>query len=577
MNNKRRVLGAVAGLMASVVSVGFLGSAHTQTGYQPPVAVETESFGEDSFALGTLSSETGALSRDLWRGASVNSVDYLFDHIPVRFEQPAMLGVMKRAMLSPGDAPTGSTDSLTGKKLMLLAEAGFYEDASSIAELARGLSGQPELSQAIAFAELMRGDVVAACRRNANLNKGRNLPFWLKLRLLCYATTGENAAADLTLGLLRERKLLSPAEDRLLGALVSGIDLKADIRPVTGFEYAALRQLQFGIDLGALDHANGAVLRALATEIKAPQQARVFAGEQAMRRGVMSVGELQSLFRSFTFAPERLAEAKALMIQNRKNYLIDPLVYQAAAEMTAPEFALDRQSLIGEALRGAGGETRFIALAKLYAPMLQSADVVVNYAPYAREYALAGIVAGDMDLATRWIDALAAGTVTPATSDDVARLIKLLTIKNAPTAKSLAARLGLMVPDVNRAALANIGAGTRGDKQQLARILNLGFEAATEKRTGQGALVALAATGLDIGPDFDNVRKVIVLQTLYASELGSSVAELAFDRVLSDEFPQLIRLASVDQQVTVAAAGETSSTAPRKINGMPVPRVKPKN
>ncbi|MEE9330290.1 MAG: hypothetical protein V3V30_09150, partial [Parvularculaceae bacterium] len=98
MNNKRRVLGAVAGLMASVVSVGFLGSAHTQTGYQPPVAVETESFGEDSFALGTLSSETGALSRDLWRGASVNSVDYLFDHIPVRFEQPAMLGVMKRAM-----------------------------------------------------------------------------------------------------------------------------------------------------------------------------------------------------------------------------------------------------------------------------------------------------------------------------------------------------------------------------------------------------------------------------------------------------------------------------------------------
>ena len=576
MNNKRRVLRAIASLVASVVSVGFLGSAHAQTGYQPPVAVETESFGEDSFALGTLSSETGALSRDLWRGANVNSVDFLFNQIPVRFDQPAMLGVMKRAMLSPGDAPVGSTDSLTGKKLMLLAEAGFYEDASSIAELARGLSSQPELSEAIAFAELMRGDVVAACQRNAALDKGRNLPFWLKLRLLCYATTGENAAADLTLGLLRERKLLSPAEDRLFGAIVSGVELKADIQPVTGFEYAALRQLQLGIDLTALDQANGAVLRALATEVKAPQQARVFAGEQALRLGIMSVGELQSLFRSFTFVPERKAEAKALMAQNRQNYLIDPLVYQAAAEMTAPEFALDRQSLIGEALRGAGGETRFIALAKLYAPLLQSVDMVVNYAPYAREYALAGIVAGDMELASRWIEALATETTSTA-SGDVARLIKLLTIKDGPAAQSLAARLGLMVPDVNRAALANIGSGTRGDKKQLARILNLGFEAATEKRSGQGALVALAATGLDLGSDFENVRKVIVLQTLYASELGSSVAELAFDRVLRDEFSQLIRLASVDQQVTVAAAGETNSTAPRKINGIAVPRVKPKN
>ncbi len=572
MNKSKRFWGGA--LLASMMSVSGGAAAQTSQGtYQAPVAVETESFGETSFALGTLSSKTGALPRDLWQGTSVETLDYLLGQVPVRYSEPAMLRVMQRALLSPADAPAGSTDALTAKKLMILARAGFYEDAASIAELARGLSGEPELSQVVAYAELMRGDVLGACQRNAGLDSGRNQPFWLKLRLICYKTTGETAAADLTLGLMRERGLLSPAEDKLFGAMVSGVALGGDIRPVTGFEYAAIRQLQLGIDLSSLKQAEGAVLRALATEVKAPQQARVLAAEQAVRLGILSVKEMEALFTSFTFASERKAQAKDLMAQNRQNYLIDPLVYQAALEMTAPEFALDRDALIGEALRGAGSETRFIALAKLYAPLISNIQMVENYAPYAREFALAGIVSQDISLAQKWLLALSQQQTNTA-KDATSRLLRLMSIQYPEDAAALASQLDITLPSINRAALARVETGQGVAAEELARIVNLGFDATAQKIRGQSALVALAASGLEIKDELTDLRNVILLQTLYAAGLGNAVADLAFDHVLSEELPQVIKLASanlVSQNKTVAPKPK----GPRKINGIAIPRVKP--
>ena len=537
-----------------------------QAQYTGPVEVETTTFGNDPFAIGSLSVADGALPTDLWAGASADHVDFLLDRVRSNYDSPASMDILRRTLLSPGNGPAGADLRLTAKKLMVLAEAGFYEEAASLAELSAA-GNQPEVSQAIAYADMMRGDMADACRRGAGLTSGRNTPFWLKLRLLCYARNGEQAAADLTLGLLRDQNLLEGAEADLFTAIAIGSKPRGEFVPRTGFEYAAIRQLELPLPLEQLDTVDGSVLRALAGEAKAPRQARVYAAERAHHLGIMSARAVREVFSSIPFEPERIATAKDILVQAPDNYLVDALVYQAVEQMTSGELTLDRAALVGEALRSVGSYERFAALAEVYAPLAQSFEVIVNYAPYAREFALAGIVSGDMTLADRWISALATNQTTPEAMDDARRLLSLLSIRNPGQAQTIAGYAGLQfeTPQLTRETVSvKEAAAEAGTVSGLVRIM---LETSRGGSKGQAALLSLVAEGTAAEGELGDILGVVRDQARQVAGLDDvgrdSAFRLAVARLITSKAPS----------ATITGRVDTGSTA----SGLAAyrPRVKP--
>ena len=496
--------------------------------YTGPVEVETAEFGQDTFSIGSLSPAEGALPRNLWQGANAGDIALLLDNAPARFAHPAQAEIFRRVMLSPGNGPANAPESLTGKKLMALARAGFYEEAASLAELAGGLSTRPGLAESVAYADMMRGDMNAACRRGANLQSGRNSPFWLKLRFICYTVSGETAAADLTLGLLREQSLLSAEEDALFVGLATGTRPTGNIQPGTGFQYAAVRQLQMPLDLNRLDAVDGAVLVALANDTSAPQEARVFAAERAARFGLISGERLGAIFASLQFPPDRLQSAGLLLREQPGNVLVDALAWQAVTQLSAPEMALDRADLVARALGAADDMDRFLALAQLYAPMISQFDVVANFAPHAREFALVGIMTDRQEIAGKWLTALATDTTQANGIEQAIELLQLWSLRDEFRAKSIGNFAGLTItpPMVEETAFTQ-SSGT-ADAALIPELVRISLASRDTVPTGQAALVALLASTVSASAELESVRQIIQTGNLQSAGLSDINKDQAF-------------------------------------------------
>ncbi|MGV6801795.1 MAG: hypothetical protein ACWA5L_07730 [bacterium] len=516
-------------LCALVMGVSPLASG-AMAQYSPPGTIETATFGEDSFALGSLSQNDGALPRSLWQGADAHSVGYLLDHLPEQYTDPAWIDILRRTLLSPGEGPLGADTALTGKKVMALAVAGYYEEAASLAELSGQLQNRPELSQAIAYADMMRGDMDAACLRGAGLQQGRSTKFWLKMRTICYILNEESAAADLTYGLLREQGYLNNREQELFGALISNSKPVRTIPPLSGFEYVITRQMQLPLPLAKLDEADGAVLRALANESKAPKQARIYAAERALYFNIMPAEEVRTLFKTIQFPEERLNNASQQLADNRDNYLIDALVFQAVERMTQPELTLERTELIGEALRAADNLQRYTALSKLYAPATAHLEVIVNYAPYAQEFALSGILAEQPDIAERWISALAQDQTKPEGLSQAQDLLNLLAVRDVAAAEQIAYYAGLTVPTPAAIDPEKLPLSYSGDPSVLPDLVGIALEPGNASSQGVNALMGLVALQAKSNGDLERIRQKILLRALERSGFSDTLNKLRFDQ-----------------------------------------------
>lgn len=561
-----KFIAACASLVAS------FGIAQAQFGSSDQF--ETTSLGQDTFAIGTLTSASGAMSPDLWRGANAEDISTLLELMPTRFADATSADVLRRALLSPGAGPAGADKALTGRKLMALARAGFYQEAASIADLSGGLSNEPELSQAIAYAAMMDGNMTEACRRGANLQTGKQMPFWLKLRLICYSISDEPAAADLTLGLLRDLDLFTGDEEAIFTAVATGTKPRGKISPQTGFHYVAVRQLQADLDFSNLMQVDGAVLRALATEETAPQLARVQAAQRAVYLGLMSGEEVAEVYSSLAFQPEQIAGADAVLRQAPQNILVDPLVYQRVSQMTALEDTLDRAALVGKALQSAGSLERFMTLAHLYAPVARNFEVIVNYAPYAREFVLAGIVAGDQAMTEQWLRAMAADQTNPAGREQAQELLALLAYVDEQQARNLAAFNGLELdlPQPSYASLNSPSWAVTADEAALPELVKISLRTFQSGSTGQHALVALAAANMQSSGVADDIRQIVLSENQIASNLDTVSRRAAFYEEAASMIAALSADASSGSVPSVQGQNDTAATGPAaRIK----PRVKP--
>ncbi|MBY0422524.1 MAG: hypothetical protein K2Q06_09480, partial [Parvularculaceae bacterium] len=386
----RRFLGhAAVGVAMAVAVVASTAPARAQGGLTPR-PVEATSLARDVFATGTLTRDQGALPGDLWKGAGAATIERLLDASPARPSGAALGDALRRTLLSAGDAPAGATAALGGKKLIALVRAGYVDSARTVASLSNAGANDPSIAEALALADLLDGKVDDACKRNAALASGRDAPFWVRLRVVCYAQRGEREAAELTLSLLREQGALSDTDETLLSALVAGASPKTPPLINDAFHLAAWRMLKLPLAPSLLREADGGVLKAVAADASFDPSVRAAAAVLAADMGAASRSELVDLYRTLP-SPSGALGAK----KSGDDPYADVLAWRETQAMTDPGRLRDRATRVAAEIGKAKSRRALRAAALVYANDLQSFEgVLLAPADYGR-FALARLALGD--------------------------------------------------------------------------------------------------------------------------------------------------------------------------------------
>lgn len=560
-----------AALAALAFASPFAGSAVAQVA--PPAPVEQTSLASDAFATGVLSRADGALAADRWKGADPARLITLLADAPSRPSGPAIGAAMRLLLLSPSETPPGAGPALGGAKLAALARAGFLDEARTIASLSGAPASQPLVAEALAIADLNEGMVDAACRRAGNLASGRQEPFWIKLRLVCYAAAGERDAADLTFGLLRDRGLLSDADEALFNAVIANAAPKTPVAPENALHLAAARLSKQPLGPGLLAAADGGVLKGLVRDADQPAATRVAAAWRATAMGAMGAADLAALYESLPAEPAAIAGAPARARTHADDPMTDVLLYKSVAQMSAPEFLRDKAARIAEALAVADSFPRAYAAALVYAADIRALDGALVTPAEAARFAEARMAIGDGAGAARWLRAMLGSDGLPALPEEEAMafiaLTDLLAALDPEGAAGLAERAGVALD----ATTAPLSAGAMPDPERFPGVVEAAFEAAMKGIPGEAGLAALAAS--DAAPPGDPVGDVVVGQSLRAAGLDALRARLRFESAWRSRFAVTPTSAPAAGAAAAAEPAAASSPAPAQ-RGL-LPRLKPRS
>lgn len=529
-----------------------------------PRPVESTALARDVFATGTLSRDQGALPGDLWKGAGAATLEKLLDAAPTRPSGAALGDALRRTLLSSGEAPAGAGASLGGKKLVALVRAGYADSARTIASLSNAGSNDASLAEALALADLLDGDFDKACQRNAALPTGRDAPFWVRLRVVCYAQRGEREAAELTLSLLREQGALGDVDEILFSALTTGAAPKAPPPIRDAFHLTAWRMLKLPLAPALLRDADGGVLKAVAADTAYDPSTRAAAGVLAADMGVASRAELLELYKSL---PSPVAPSGA------KKPVDDPfadvLAWRALQAMTDPAQLRDRATLTAEAIGAAKSRRALRAAALAYAGDIENFEgVLLTPSDYAH-FALARLAIGDSPGAAKWLAAMRPDSnAAPLSEPDMMEFIEivsLLSILDPARGKAVADKAGVETRDVLEDAPAGLGPVAPA----LPGLVEAAFDAAVKGSKGQAALAALA-TAATVGPE-DAVGRVVVAQSLRAAGLETIRNRMLLDQALALRYAgaRIISPRPQDAPGLVRASTQQPATAP-------TPRAKPR-
>ncbi len=556
-------------VLTVVLAAGLASASAASAQIALPDAVETAPLSTDAFSTGTLDRAEGALPTTLWDGSDAQTLEFLLLNMPARPSAPSLGEVMKRTLLSPGSAPAEASSSLGGKKLLALARAGFVDDARTVASLSTAGRSDPWVGQAHAVGDLLDGNIAGACQRNASLNTGRDNPFWVKLRILCYAQAGERDAADLTLGVLRDQNGLSAADEAFLTAAVTGVAPKTPPAAETALQYAIARKLDFPVMPGLLGQADGGVLMAIAKDDVQDIATRVEAAQRAVAMGVMNSAMLAGLLDRVEFDVAEIAAARETAAEKAGDPLTDALLYQSVRAMNAPEFLRDKAQRVALALSLADSFHRAYALSLLYADDIAALEGAIMSPDEAAAFSLARMAIGDSVGAGQWLAAMigqnaGVGALPEAQALAFIERVNLLAVLDPQTAIQIAGAADVAILD--SAQFRSSAALAHSDPDLTAQILDAAFDAAVDGKTGQAGLVALAAsTGTEAGGD---VESVVISQSLRIAGMGELQRRYVFERAWASTFtgasePEEAAAAPVEEAAAETAEPEERGFTPR--------------
>lgn len=359
--------------------------------------------GVDDAGLGSLSMETGGFGRDVWTGSDRRALELLIPLVPVGAPSATMAHLTQRLLLTAAPFPAGVTSgaSMLNLRLERLFVAGLVDDMLQLAELSLATSKNSETAHYAAWGYLVRRQPREACEIASELTQGSDQPKWLKLRTLCFALSGEHAAADLTLGLWREQD----RDDPVFAALATRLTTQAEIDIPSGMGLDPVHMAlyaEIGIAPGEADvrAADPVILAALARDERFAEDLRLFAAQWAEHKGAVTASELGVLFDRVQFSHEDVANAlsvAATLAPARASALL----YRAVKSLTVPSASAE---VLRAAFSLAHDQGLYLTAARLYWPVVQGLEPAEPYAEIASDIGRLALIAGEFDLARAWYD-----------------------------------------------------------------------------------------------------------------------------------------------------------------------------
>ena len=218
-------------------------------------------------AFTTPGRDTG-LPADLWRGASLKTVQAVLPLLAAKPLAPTAATLARRVLATGAPGPLGGDKDpdLAGERASALIAQGDPKAAAAILVRAPGVDRNPELARVAAESALLAGNDFRACRLAEGLSSGRGDVYWLRLRTYCQAINGQAAEAHLTFDLAQAQDR-DAIFGRLMSAKLAGGGDPGAPSLRNGLDYALSRGL--GLDLTAAK-PSPAVAAALSGQDPAP-------------------------------------------------------------------------------------------------------------------------------------------------------------------------------------------------------------------------------------------------------------------------------------------------------------------
>jgi hypothetical protein len=311
----------------------------------------------DPAGAGLINSGNGGFAATLWSGSPRTAVTARIAQLPAAPNSPAMQALTRRLLLTSAQPPSGAAPpdepSFLALRLTKILASGWLDESA--------------------------------------------MPYWLKLRVLCYVLAQDTSAATLTLDVMRERGVQDDAFFALAGALAEGTPAP---------QVAALPKPS-GLHLALLRHANKTAPANLAGWVPATSllsqsndpDVRLTASERAAAAGLLPADQLRMAYDAETFTPDQLDDPEewaAKLSPARAN----ALYFQSITKRTLPAA---RAAAFAAALQRAESQNRFALFAQLtddLAVRIQGSPQTAWLAPYIERVLLQS---GRDKMAEQWL------------------------------------------------------------------------------------------------------------------------------------------------------------------------------
>ena len=373
--------------------------------------VEVGTLGEiNADDVGLLNEQSGGFPDSLWLRTRRDIVTLLLPRLPIEARSPAMRSVALKLLLSAGKAPRGEAaeqGELLRLRAEILARMGEYDVAIALLQAAPSGNFEEALTRYDIDRMFLKLDFNGACEQIRARIALLSDAYWQHALILCQSKDQEIEAANLGLDLLRESGY---APDEAFVTLIHAMngygEAVLDSLPnPTPMLVSMLRVLGVEAPLNALDVANPALLRLIASAADSDIELRLLAAEQAEAVGALPAASVAALYAVVPFSPEERANPFEYSAEVN-GPLARAILYQAILGESVPTA---RAEAVGIALQRAQEESRFPTMARVLQSAIRELPVTREFAWFAAEAGRAYFAAGRWEEARRWFDVAVAG------------------------------------------------------------------------------------------------------------------------------------------------------------------------
>jgi hypothetical protein len=359
-----------------------------------------------------MAADGSGLPYELWRGLDNGAVETLIKDLEIPPHSPALHKLWKRLITSNVAPASGQAAdaAFTALRLEVLYRSGLAAEAAT--ELAKQPPATEQLIATLAARnELASGNAAKACEMaQASVALKGAMPPRIKAQAIllsgyCAAMANDTASAGLAAELAREAgQETSPGLEALDAISIGAKPKFAASKTVTLLDYRLMERAGGTVAKDVLDHAEPALLVALAADAAVPADVRLNAAERAARLNALSPDALAAIYR----ASEGTATADALLAGNQASNAARraSLFKLADAEQTPMKKTRLMRALLDDAKRQ-GLQFQTLQMLAPAAATLNPQPEISWFAETATEI---GLASGDLDLARRWI-ALGGGSL----------------------------------------------------------------------------------------------------------------------------------------------------------------------